>query len=75
MNEQGWDPEVKKFFRKILNSFGLGLLWMMTMATAGIYLGYGFAGRSLFSNIVFYVVMFISLGFLIWYMHRTWKKN
>jgi FtsH-binding integral membrane protein len=74
--EQGWDPEVKKYFRKILNSFGYGLLWMISCATAGIYfqLGY-FSRRPVWQPILFYFLMLCSLGFFLRYMYKTWKDG
>jgi len=35
--EQGWDPEVTKYFRKIINTIFIGLLWLMAVLTAGLY--------------------------------------
>jgi hypothetical protein len=74
--ERNWDPEIKKFFLRILNSVSLGLCWMMASATAGIYykLGY-FNGQPLIYNILFYTCMLGSLGLLIRYLYRTWKDK
>jgi hypothetical protein len=73
--EQGWDPEVRKFFRKILNSISFGLLWMMSMVTAGIYFQLAYSGgKPVIYTIIFYVVMMGSLAALLWYFYRTWKK-
>lgn len=72
--EQGWDPEVKRFFRKIISSLSYGLLWMMTMATAGIYFKLGTRENSpLFAVILFYAGAIISLFFLLRYYYKTWK--
>jgi hypothetical protein len=73
--EQGWDPEVKKFFVKILNSISFGLLWLMVMVTAGLYFGLAYAdGRPLIYTVLFYVFMVVTLSLLILYYYRTWKK-
>jgi membrane protein DedA with SNARE-associated domain len=73
--ERGWDPEVKKYFRKIMNSFATGLLWMMVMVFIGLYHGWAFVdGRPDVYNIIFYVVLVISLALLIRYYYRLWKK-
>jgi hypothetical protein len=73
--ESGWDPEVKKFFRKIINSISLGLLWLMAMVTAGIYFQLGFFdGRPIIYTILFYLVLVITLLLLLRYFQRTWKK-
>ena len=71
--EQGWDPEVKKYFRKILNTIGFGLLWMMAALTAGLYLGLAHHSNKLYS-VVFYTGFVISLLLLIRYYFRIWKK-
>lgn len=73
--EQGWDPEVKKYFVKILNSISIGLLWLMAMVTAGLYFQLGYrTNRPAFFNVLFYFVLLVSLFFLIRYYYKTWKK-
>lgn len=74
--EQGWDPDVKKFLRKVLNSISMSLLWLMASATGGIYyeLGYS-AGKPVIYTILFYTAMLISLLLLIRYLYNTWKKE
>ena len=72
--ERNWDPEIKKFFVKILNSVALGLFWMMACAIAGIYYEFGYTnGKPLIYTIIFYAGMVISLFFLIRYLYKTWK--
>jgi hypothetical protein len=70
--ESGWDPEVKRYFKKVLNSISLGLLWMMSMVTAGLYFGLAYA-KGIYT-IIFYVVLVASLGLLLWKYYRIWKK-
>jgi len=73
--EQGWDPEVKKYFRKILSTISYGLLWLMIVVWAGIYHQLGWQdGKPLFYVIIFYVAAVASLGFLLFYYYRLWKK-
>jgi hypothetical protein len=74
--ESGWDPEVKKFFVKILNTVSLGLMWMMLMVTIGLYFGlaYHVEGRSFIYTIVFYIFMVASLLFLVRHFYKLWKK-
>jgi membrane protein DedA with SNARE-associated domain len=71
--EQGWDPEVKKYFQKILNTIGYGLLWLMAALTAGLYLGLAYHHDTLYS-VIFYTIFVISLCLLIRYYYRLWKK-
>ena len=73
--EQGWDPDVKKFFLKVLNSICMGLLWMMASAVAGIYYGLAYtAGKLLIYTILFYAGMLAGLLLLIRYYYRVWKN-
>ena len=71
--ESGWDPEIKKYFIKILNSIALGLLWLMAMLTIGLYVGMA-TEKGLLYKIIFYLLLFITLGLLLRYYYRTWKK-
>ena len=71
-----WDPDVKKFLLKVLNSVSLVLLWMMACATAGIYFELGYTnGKPVIYTILFYSGMIISLLFLLLYLYKTWKKE
>lgn len=73
--EQGWDPEVRKFFHKIISSFSFGLLWMMSAVTAGLY--YGLAYRKdvpVIAVILFYVFAVFTLLLLLRYYYRIWRK-
>lgn len=74
--EKNWDPGVKKFFVKILNTIALGLIWMLACAIAGIYFELGYTvGKPVIYPILFYIVMAISLFFLIRYLYKTWKQD
>lgn len=73
--EQGWDPDVKKFLLKVLNSISLVLLWMMTFATLGIYFKLGFINeRPILQPFIFYSVMASTLFFVVRHLIRLWKK-
>jgi hypothetical protein len=72
--QRNWDPGVKKFFLKILNSVSLGLFWMMACATAGIYFKLGYLNRKpVIYPILFYSLMLLSLFFLVRYLYHSWK--
>ncbi len=71
--EQGWDPEVIKYFRKILNTIVFGLLWLMAALTAGLYFGLAYHPDILY-EVLFYSGLSISLVLLIRYYYRLWKK-
>lgn len=74
--QRNWDPDVKRFFGKIINSISLTLLWMLSCATAGIYfkLGYFNEGPAL-NPILFYSLMAFSLFLLIRYLMKIWNKD
>ena len=73
--EQGWDPDVKKYFRKILHSVCYGLLWLMSSATAGIYYHLAYRDeKPLIYIVLFYTGAFLGLILLLRYYYRTWKK-
>ena len=71
--EQGWDPDVKKYLRKVLNTIAYGLLWLMAALTAGLYFGLAYHPDTLYS-VIFYAGFVISLFLLIRYYYRIWKK-
>ena len=73
--EQGWDPEIKSFFKKIINSISITLLWLMVMATAGLYFGLAFSnGKPILYTILFYIILAGSFAWLVVYLYRTWTK-
>jgi uncharacterized membrane protein len=73
--EQGWDPEVKRFFQKIIWTIFSGLLWMTVTATSGIYLRLATGeGRPLISVIIFYLAAISSLFLLLRYYYKLWRK-
>jgi len=75
-DQRNWDPGVKKFFVKILNSISLGLSWMIACATAGIYFKLGYADEQpLVTTILFYGIMLITLLLLIRYLYKLWKNG
>lgn len=75
-NFKDMDPEIKKYFRKILNSFVAGLLWLLAISTLGIYFELGFVGDGVrWYNTGFYLFFLASLIFLIRFYYRTWKED
>jgi hypothetical protein len=70
----GMDPEIKNLFRKILNSFSWGALWLVGIASLGIFFQLGFVANGIrWYNILFYLVLIISLLVLLRYYYRVWK--
>jgi hypothetical protein len=73
--EQGWDPEVKRFFRKILSTFSFGLLWMMGALTAGLYFRLAYRTDIPVAYVVlFYFCLTGTLLLLLRYLYHLWKK-
>ncbi len=73
--EQGFDPEVKELFRRIIRTASLLLVWMMVMATLGIYFRMGYDRYyPTWLIITFYCIGIASLLFLVRYIIHLWKK-
>jgi len=73
--EQGMDPDIKKYFIKILNSFSLGFIWLFGNLTAGIYFRLAYKTEKPFVfTIIFYMVCALTFVALLRYYYRTWKK-
>lgn len=71
-----WDPDVKQFFLRILNSVALGLMWILAAATAGLYYELGYAGnKPVTYTVIFYIVAVATLALLLRYLARTWKNK
>jgi hypothetical protein len=74
--QPNWDPDVKKFLLKVLNSVSMVLLWMIACATAGIYFELGYTdGKPVIYTILFYAGMVITFVLLILYLYNKWKDN
>jgi len=74
--EQGWDPEVKKYFIRLINSISLGLLWIMGVLTAGIYYKLAYSNeKPVVCIILFYLLAATTLLLLIRYWYNTWKTK
>ncbi|MES2881218.1 MAG: hypothetical protein V4676_03650 [Bacteroidota bacterium] len=72
----GMDPAVKKYFRKIIKSFGAGLLWMMAVATAGLFFNLAIIENTMqWYNAVFYIVAFVGFVVLLFYFYKLWRRD
>lgn len=73
--QQGMEPETKQYLLKVLNSLFSGLAWMALNVFGGLYLGYAIIDKKLsLYNILFFIWFLLSLGFLLYYLYRVWKK-
>jgi hypothetical protein len=69
------DPEIKEYFKRIINTISFGLLWMAINSTAGIMYDHAFIhGRLQWHNIIFYIWFSLSLAAYLWYVIKIWKK-
>ncbi|MCX8019797.1 MAG: hypothetical protein N2747_04815 [Chitinophagaceae bacterium] len=72
--ERGWDPEVKKFLRKITVSLFLGFLWMLAAITGGIFFELGYpSGKPVIYTILFYSGITLALILMLRYFYKIWK--
>jgi len=70
----GMDREIKRYFRKILNSFSWGALWLISIATLGIFFQLAIvSGVIKWYNILFYLILLGSLFLLLRYYYKVWK--
>ena len=70
------DPEVMKYFKKIMNSFVIGLLWMFVIATLGLYFQMAFVeGRLQWYNWLFYGFFLLSFILLIRIYYKIWRED
>ena len=73
---QGWDPEVKHYFRKIANSFAVGALWLLLVGLSGFAFGLAVFKNSVrWYNLVYYSVFLVSLSLLLLFYYRLWRKK
>jgi hypothetical protein len=71
----GMDPEVTKYFKKIIRSLFAGLLWLFVNITAGIYYELAYSPNySTLIHILFFVWLAGSLVLLLWYFYKIWGK-
>ena len=69
------EPGIKEFFRRIVTTISLLILWMMINVTLGIKYNLAFFETSAqWYNIVFYVWLLASLVILIWLCLKIWQK-
>ncbi len=73
-HNQGMDPQMKVYFKKILSSFSYAALWMLLMSTTGFYFGWAIVDGALeWYNIIFYLLFVVTLALLVRFLYRKWK--
>ena len=69
------DPEVRKYFIKILNSISWGMIWILSMVMAGLYYRLAFVEDGFrWTHAIFYLVFAGTLLLLLRYYYRAWSK-
>ena len=72
----GMDPEVRRYFQRIMKSFGVVSLWLMVMAVAGLYLRLGYFINGLdWYNGIFYFIFFVTLFLMLRFLYNVWRKK
>lgn len=70
----GFEPEIRDFLKRILQTVSVGILFLLLHMTFGIYFNWAFfEGHIRMGNIVYYFVFLASLAALIYYYYRLWK--
>lgn len=68
------EPDVKKFFARIVNSMAIGLLWLFINSTIGIAFNFAFfEGVPTIGNYIFYAWFIISFILLLLYYKKKWN--
>jgi len=70
----GMDPEMRRYFRKIMSSFSWGAMWLISISTLGIFFQLGFVADGFkWYNMLFYVILIGSLVMLLRYYYKMWR--
>ncbi len=69
------EPGIREFFKRLVTSISLLVLWMIINVTIGIKYNLGFYDDAIqWYNIVFYVWLAISFSALMWAYKKIWRK-
>ena len=69
------EPGIREFFKRLVTTISLLILWMMINVTIGIKYNYAFYDESIrWYNIVFYLWLIVSFVVLIWFYFKLWSK-
>ena len=74
--EQGWDPDVSKFFVRIINAIALTIFWMLSASTIGLYAELAVIGRyPWWVTLLYYISLILSFALLVRYLRTNWRKH
>jgi NADH:ubiquinone oxidoreductase subunit 3 (subunit A) len=70
----GFEPDVRQFLKRIIQTISAGLLFLLLHMTFGLYFNWAFFEGSIrLGNMVYYIIFLVSLGGLVYYYYRLWK--
>ena len=70
----GIEPETRDFLKRIIQTISMGMLFLLLHMTFGLYFNWAFFEGSIRpGNIIYYIVLLLSLAGLIYYYYRLWK--
>jgi drug/metabolite transporter (DMT)-like permease len=69
------EPGIREFFKRIVSTVSLLILWMIINMTIGIkYNGAFYEDNVHWYNVVFYVWLIASFIALVWFCIKIWRK-
>lgn len=69
------EPDIRDYLRKVLKTVSAGMLFLIFHMTIGIFLNWAFfEGTIGVGNILYYILLLATLGGLIAYFMRLWKR-
>ena len=70
------EPGIREFFKRLVTSISLLILWMIINVTFGIKFNYAFYDDTMrWYNIIFYIWLVISFVLLMWAYKKIWQKR
>jgi NADH:ubiquinone oxidoreductase subunit 3 (subunit A) len=70
----GMEPEVQEFFKRIIQTVSVSLVFFLFHMTVGLYFNWAFfEGSPRIGNIIYYLIFLITLAALIYFYYRLWK--
>jgi hypothetical protein len=73
---RGMDPEVKRYFKRIINSFSVACFWLLSVSTAGLFFKLAIVRDGMrWYNILYYVLASVSLVWLLVYLYKVWNRK
>jgi hypothetical protein len=74
--DQGMEPGVKAYLKKVINSFIVGAMWLIITSTLGLFFGMAIIYDHVrWFNIAFYIFFLLSFLWLMRYYYKKWKGD